>query len=187
MGNPVSVEDCRPCTRNGFEQDGGDPSELPESDVQNARLLRSAREGDPALLREALDAGANLETRQPLRSVAGTRPSRAPFTVRSETALGLTPLMHAARCGHLTCVMALIDSRAHVDAEDECGVTPLHFAASSGDLDVFKALALAGANLSVKDAEDRGPLDYLPEKFRGLPGEVERWQAILLQELPGGL
>eukprot|EP00931_Biecheleriopsis_adriatica_P070479 TRINITY_DN44246_c0_g1_i1.p1 TRINITY_DN44246_c0_g1~~TRINITY_DN44246_c0_g1_i1.p1 ORF type:complete len:212 (-),score=38.41 TRINITY_DN44246_c0_g1_i1:65-646(-) len=180
---------CRPCSRDDCHEAwpsgmsapsrGLGPPVAASSTSCNSVLLRGARDGDPTLVREALDAGASTETRAIASSVAKTG--------RMESALGLTALMHAARGGHLTCVMALLDSRAALDAEDEEGATPLHYAAASGDLDVFKALILAGADASVTDTKSRGPLDYLPIKIQNDVELQKSWRAVLRNELPYGV
>mmetsp|Transcript_74654 Transcript_74654/g.206758 ORF Transcript_74654/g.206758 Transcript_74654/m.206758 type:complete len:198 (+) Transcript_74654:43-636(+) len=152
----------------------------------NAKLLRGARDGDPGAVRQALDVGANTETRQPLRGALGS-PTAGEDTPRlpGRVATGLTPLMHAARGGHLTCVMALLDARAAVDAEDEEGLTALHYAAAAGDLDVFKALVLSCGDGLLYDRRGRLPLDLLPEAIVSQhPGEVRRWEAVMRNELP---
>ncbi|CAE7201414.1 PLA2G6 [Symbiodinium natans] len=106
--------------------------------------------------------------------------------------------------------MALLDSRAALDAEDEehidmpsplqrcqhpsvtkCirqdGATPLHYAAISGDLDVFKALILAGADASLRDTAQRTALDYLPAHIKKDPDLLKSWRAVLRNELPYGV
>mmetsp|Transcript_54721 Transcript_54721/g.175532 ORF Transcript_54721/g.175532 Transcript_54721/m.175532 type:complete len:193 (+) Transcript_54721:69-647(+) len=191
MGNPVSLEACRPCSRGGMQQCTrgpppacyraaqyafGDSSEPPRSSMDNARLLRGAQDGEPAVVREALDAGANTETRQPMRIMPGGRSK----SNKSHAVYGLTPLMHASKGGHLTCVMALLDARAAVNADDEDGATSLHFAATSGDIDVFKALILAGADVNATDVDERGVLDYLPEDVG--PRVKKNWEAMLRGE-----
>jgi len=151
----------------------------------NARLLRGSQDGDPAVVREALDAGAFTETRQPMRIRPGSRGGGDGYPTggRSRTLAGLTPLMHAARGGHLSCVIALLEARARVDAEDEDGATPLHFAAASGDLDVFKAMLLAGADSSVQDSDERRVLEYLPEDIQLDSMKRPKWEAALRDEL----
>jgi len=158
--------------------------------VNNAKLLRGAREGDAVLLRQALDVGANTEVRQSLRAGPGslshiTNSSREPDTPRlpERCAPGLTPLMHAARGGHLTCVMALLDARAAVDAADEDGRTALHFAAMAGDIDCFKGLVLSAGTGLVRDRFSKLPLEHLPEDLRRKPNEYRRWEAVMRNEL----
>lgn len=190
MGTVGSADDfglCRPCgreelCREAFWADnsrGLGPLVPASASGWNSALLKGACEGDPVLVREALDAGAATE----IRAVSSSAVKRGV----AENCLGLTALMHAAKGGHLTCVMALLDSRAALDAEDEDGATPLHYAAISGDLDVFKALILAGADASLKDAEQRTALDYLPQHIKKDPDLLKSWRAVLRNELPYGV
>mmetsp|Transcript_8637 Transcript_8637/g.16346 ORF Transcript_8637/g.16346 Transcript_8637/m.16346 type:complete len:212 (-) Transcript_8637:130-765(-) len=206
MGGSMSLDAC--CSRNGALQScgrnaaaaspgcmraaqracGGEPVQLPAACMLNARLLRGAQDGDPVVVREALDAGAFTETRQPMRIRPGSHGGsdgnhgRGDGT-RSRTMAGLTPLMHAAGGGHLSCVIALLEARARVDAEDEDGATPLHFAAASGDIDVFKAMLLAGADGSVQDSDERRVLEYLPEDIQLDSTKFPKWEAALRDEL----
>eukprot|EP00434_Breviolum_minutum_P018055 symbB.v1.2.015922.t1/scaffold1202.1/size131747/6 len=129
----------------------------------NSALLKGAREGDPVLVREALDAGASTET----RSVASSVVKKG----LGQNCVGLTALMHAARGGHLTCV----------------GATPLHYAALSGDLYVFEALVLAGADASIKDSMQKTALDYLPSHIQEDPDLQQSWRAVLRHELHYGV
>ncbi|CAJ1433685.1 unnamed protein product [Effrenium voratum] len=188
MGAVGSADDwgiCRPCGRDDMcreawaESRGLGPLLPASASGWNSALLKGAREGDPALVREALDAGASTES----RAVGSSAVKRG----LAESCLGLTALMHAARGGHLTCVMALLDSRASLEAEDEDGATPLHYAALSGDLDVFKALILAGADPSLKDGMKRAALDYLPAHIKKDPDLQKSWRAVLRNELPYGV
>ena len=58
---------------------------------------------------------------------------------------GRTPLLIAARRGHLDVVTALIRAWAHVDARSNNGVTPIFTAANKGHTAVVGALLNAGA------------------------------------------
>mmetsp|Transcript_32010 Transcript_32010/g.69058 ORF Transcript_32010/g.69058 Transcript_32010/m.69058 type:complete len:194 (-) Transcript_32010:144-725(-) len=180
---------CRPCGREDVCREalwardansrGLGPLLPASASGWNSALLKGAREGDPVLVREALDAGASTET----RSVASSIVKKG----LGHNCMGLTALMHAARGGHLTCVMALIDSRASLDAEDEVGATPLHYAALSGDLYVFEALILAGADASIKDSMQKTALDYLPPHIQEDPNLQQSWRAVLRHELHYGV
>ena len=48
----------------------------------------------------------------------------------SQTLKGVTPLMFAARGGHLDCVRLLLENNADIETEDAEGWTALHYAAS---------------------------------------------------------
>jgi len=153
----------------------------PPSDLKviNAQLLKAAREGDNALLQQSLRAGAEPETRHPMRMCPGERHVKR---VPRRTS-GLTPLMHAANGGYLTCVMALLEAKACVNAQDEDGTRALHLAASAGDLDVFKALLVAGADKKVVDKDLRGALDYLPDDIKQSPQQIRQWKAVFDNDL----
>eukprot|EP00932_Pfiesteria_piscicida_P001720 SRR837773.11668.p1 GENE.SRR837773.11668~~SRR837773.11668.p1 ORF type:complete len:217 (-),score=15.30 SRR837773.11668:60-671(-) len=186
MGNDTSLALCG-CGRSAQASELGarrGSAGLPivtSETVINAKLLRGAKDGDAALVRFALDVGANTETRQVCTSVIDTPSDLA--DVR-QAAVGWTPLMFAARGGHLTCVMALLDARASVEAEDEEGCTALHFAAVKGDLDVFKALVLGRGDGLVHDRRGRLPLECLPDAVLLRPDEVRMWDAVMRNELP---
>lgn len=62
-----------------------------------------------------------------------------------------TPLMAAARLGHVLALQVLIDAGAELEARDLQQRTPLHLAAEAGHLEVVRALVRAGA---VLDADD---------------------------------
>jgi len=143
--------------------------------VTNSQLLQAARDGDNGLLLKALRAGAEPDTRHPMTMAPGRK---AVKTVRARNC-GLTPLMHAANGGYLTCAMSLLEAKASVNAEDEDGTRALHLAACSGDLDVFKALLVAGADSRAKDCYGKGSLDYLPDDIKESPKQIKRWQQII--------
>ena len=86
----------------------------------NQRLLSAAQDGDLALVEQAMQNGANLE---------------------STDNLGKTPL-HLACCnGHLDVVRYLLTSHgANLEATDNNGKTPLHLACWNGHLDVVQDL-----------------------------------------------
>lgn len=208
MGGFTSLEACG-CGRGGGP---GGADQRPRhgaalhEEISNARLLRGAREGDPTLVRQALDMGANTEARQAdRRAPAAAKPGQGPGgggaalgrpaprgtsadmetpRLPGRSAPGLTPLMLAARGGHLTCVMALLDARATAEASDEDGRTALHFAAVAGDVDVFKALVLAAGDGFLCDKEGRLPLHYLPEEVSRRPAQLRLWEAVMRNELP---
>merc|ERR1719203_2232234 len=135
MGN-APLDSCKPCSRaassncskgpppacyRAAQRACGESNDPPKATLNNARLLRGAQEGDAAAVREAIDAGACTETRHPMRIMPGGRTNKDQPLSKGDW--GLTPLMHAAKGGHLTCLMALLDARADVAAEDEDGVT----------------------------------------------------------------
>ena len=54
--------------------------------------------------------------------------------------LGLTPLTHAAKLGHIEIVKILLDAGADINKEDKLFITPLMNASASGHYDIVKLL-----------------------------------------------
>jgi len=67
---------------------------------------------------------------------------------------GITPLMRAARYGHVEVVRALVHEGADRERKDADGCTALMWAARAGRVDALLALCAAGVELDVQD--DRG-------------------------------
>ena len=55
---------------------------------------------------------------------------RVPILFILHTLTAVTPLMAAARGGHLDCVRLLLENNADVETEDAQGWTALHYAAA---------------------------------------------------------
>jgi ankyrin repeat protein len=66
---------------------------------------------------------------------------------------GLTPLMYAARDGHLNAVQALVENGAKLDAVSGDGSTALLLTTINGHFDVAKYLVEHGANVSVPSVD----------------------------------
>jgi len=72
---------------------------------------------------------------------------------------GLTPLMHAARGGHLKVMDALAQHDAAINAKSsEHGISALFLAAASGKLDTVKVLVGMGAEIDAVDHNNKTPL-----------------------------
>ena len=164
--------------------DGADVN-APQGDGMTA-LHWAARNGDAALVRDLLEAGAAVD--------AGTRIGRyAPLHLASEAGAGevveillgagadaerailvgggARPLHFAARSGSERAVAALLRAGAEVDATEESwGQTPLIFAASSGRTGAVRALLEAGADPAlhtrVIDVAARAILDRIERSER---------------------
>jgi len=91
-----------------------------------------------------LDAGVEAEAEAPRRS------SRFQRQVRIKSKGGLTPLLHAARQGHLESIAALLDRGADVDqAGGGDGTSPLLIASINGQFDAALLLLERGADPNV--------------------------------------
>mmetsp|Transcript_96585 Transcript_96585/g.215245 ORF Transcript_96585/g.215245 Transcript_96585/m.215245 type:complete len:256 (-) Transcript_96585:8-775(-) len=148
----------------------------------NVQLLAGARDGEPSIVREAIKSGANTETRQPMRIIAG--PRQNPSGSRPRRSKGPTPLMLAAKSGSGECVRILLAAGARLNAKDEDGMRPVHFAAESGELEVLKILLGARADPTTRDGDDLDATGHLHEEVRRSPRHLKAWLALL--DVPGG-
>lgn len=102
----------------------------PDELVNDMPELIRAAQGDSGTVRELLERGANVNTRD------------------SES--GWTPLMSAALSGNIDIVKLLIKKGAHVNAKDKFFWTPLMIASRSGHADIARVLLDAGADVNAK-------------------------------------
>lgn len=70
----------------------------------------------------------------------------------------MTPLMYAAREGHLDAAKALLDAGSDVNAVDKNAITPLFMAISNNHMDTAHLLIDRGANINAVDWYGRTPL-----------------------------
>ena len=119
----------------------GEQLELPSTTNRNAALLEYADKGDVQGIAHCLDLGAdpNFDPVVELGDDVLFLPAR--FSEKSKT-----PLINAARNGHLEAVRLLLKRGAlpNVRTTDE---TPLHAAALRGHAPVVRQLLAAGANV----------------------------------------
>lgn len=92
------------------------------------QLLKAATENDTAGIREALTAGAKIETRD---------------------ADGRTPLMAATYHNHVNAARLLIDHGANVNAQDKILNSPFLYAGAEGFTEIVKMSMKAGADYKV--------------------------------------
>ncbi|HEY6293821.1 MAG TPA: ankyrin repeat domain-containing protein [Terriglobia bacterium] len=99
-------------------------------------LLAVVTFGDPAVIRELVDGGANIHEKD---------------------ADGMTALHWAVVAHHTDAVRALLAAGADVNAVDRFGYTPLLYAATIdfGDAETATVLLAAGANPNVKDKKGK--------------------------------
>lgn len=150
--------------------------------LSDQELLRAAMDGDPVAMMNAIDNGANVDTRSPFVQVVG-RDSAGVEEVSEQ--IGTTPLMCAMHSANkdgpsMTCVHLLLMARASVNTEDSEGNSPLHFAAKTGDIDLASTLIWAGAYMGNGDPlYGEWILDRLPQTVRESAEEVRRWKNLL--------
>lgn len=117
------------------------PAKRPDNN--RARLLAAADSGNFDQVKELLDKGIPVDTRDEHH---------------------WTPLMLAALQGHDKIVSFLLDQGADIETQDVNGTTPLMAAASSGWLAVVKRLMTAGADMDVEDNAGETAF-YMAEQF----------------------
>jgi len=93
-------------------------------------LIRASGQGDIAKVRELLEKGANVDTR--------------------DKESGWTPLMAAAFSGSIDVVKLLVVKNADVNAQDKFAWTPLMISSRSGHPDIVRVLLDAGADVNTK-------------------------------------
>ncbi|MGC9057983.1 MAG: ankyrin repeat domain-containing protein [Candidatus Micrarchaeia archaeon] len=101
-------------------------------------LLKAAKSGDLARIKELLNMGAD---------------------VNAKDNDGETPAHWATRNGHLEPLKVLIENGADVNAKDNDGWTPAHWATRNGHLEPLKVLIENGADVNSKDKYDWTPFD----------------------------
>ncbi len=99
-------------------------------------IIRAAEAGKLAQVRQLLEEGADIHTRN---------------------YCGWTPLHVAAQEGKTAVVRFLLEEGAHVDMKDDYGRTPLQYAVHT-NLAVVKLLVEYGADVNSKDQDGETPL-----------------------------
>ena len=142
------------------------------------KLIRASGQGDIATVRELLEKGAYVNTK--------------------DKESGWTPLMAASLSGGVDVVKLLILRNADVNAKDRFSWTPLMIASRSGHVDIVRILLDAGADVNAKT--NAGYTALMAAAKQGHPGIVKillargadvhardelGWRAITLAERNG--
>ncbi|MBI2384610.1 MAG: ankyrin repeat domain-containing protein [Elusimicrobia bacterium] len=145
--------------------------------AREERLLRAARNGDARTVVRLLDAGVDVEARNPgdawtplmwaavrdhadLVKLLTARGARIEVRDRK----GLTALLVAARWGSRKGVGALLDAGASIGAVDEIGWNALMWSCFKGQTDMAALLLDRGASLEGLDPDGRTPLMLAAKK-----------------------
>lgn len=145
--------------------------------AREERLLRAARNGDAKAVVRYLDAGVDIEARNPgdawtplmwaavrdhdaVVKLLISRGARLEIRDRK----GLTALLVAARWGSRKGVGALLDAGANIGAVDEIGWNALMWASFKGQAEMAAYLLDRGAALEARDPDGRTPLMLAAKK-----------------------
>uniref|UniRef100_Q46Q19 Ankyrin n=2 Tax=Cupriavidus TaxID=106589 RepID=Q46Q19_CUPPJ len=136
---------------------------LADDDVSlNARLLASARAGDEAGVRGALEQGAAVDSRNRIGDTALITASKRGLTGMARTLVdhganvsqpnlqGVTPLMAAAFGGYPDISTMLLARHADLNATDRIGKTAMVYAAGQGQAAIVKQLLDAGVDVNAR-------------------------------------
>jgi len=144
----------------------------------NHELLQHARQGNAKGLSAALDKGAWTETRRPLvmkpqkpdinaqgpDGKSSDEPCAPVPTPPQQLEVGMTALMFSSQNGSVECVRRLLWAQADVNALEEDAWSALHFAAKEGHLEVCTTLLANRADFTVRNADDKTPLQIAEEE-----------------------
>merc|ERR1719265_2324835 len=111
---------------------------------------------------------------------APTNPAQPMSRLVNPCVPGLTPLMLAARCGHVMAVALLIDAQARPDARESSGMQALHFAAMRGCFQTCAILVGAGASSTATDKLNRTAFNCLPYEHIANDAERQAWSVLLV-------
>jgi len=153
----------------------------------NCCLLRASKDGDIVGIKQALEAGADINTRLPVRMRLDVREDWLQEELMKLKGGSLTPLMHASREGHAEAVRLLLGRGANPDLQEVDGMQALHLAAQSAAAECFRALLAAGANPLAKDYFGRDALQCVPLVSISRSSGRREWLTLLKESagIPG--
>jgi len=133
---------------------------------EQTALMWAAAEGQPAMVKVLVDAGAQVDARSRVNNWERQVTAEARAIARPSG--GLTPMLYAARQGCLECVKILAEAGSDLDLGDPDNVSPLLMATLNGRWDVAAYLINKGANIDKWDWWGQSPL-YAAADMNTLP------------------
>lgn len=178
MGETVLMTAARSGAATGVRaliQAGADVNVAEESRGQTA-LMWAAAQGHVEVVRALTDAGANLEARSNIRPmlmyVDATNGGAFDQGVMEQLG-GYTPLLFAARNGHIETARLLLQAGASTESQAGNGASPLVIAVHSGHTQLTRLLLEQGADPNAMGA------GYSALHAAILRGDLESVQALL--------
>src|SRR5688572_17994212 len=154
--------------------DRGATVDTKDATYQQSALMVAVRENHPAVVKSLIDQGADVNAKTRTGQTPGwvlpnsvpgfghgvgiVRGGLPPRGSRQPIPGSLSPLLYAARDGHLEVARILIAARADVNLADANGITPLIMAIVNNRLDVARLLMEKGADIHAADWYGRTPL-----------------------------
>lgn len=171
-----------------------------QNSATDTALRKAAQDGDMTAVKELLDKGANVNSKDDtgktaLLWVAPARdnPEMVKFLiakgadVNAKDNNGETALMIAASQSNPGILAALIEAGAEVNAQNNSGGTALMSAAFRANLEEIKILLTKDADLKLKDNKGRFALDVAKEGSKNYKDEVNKKrfaEALKLLDVP---
>lgn len=160
-------------------------------------LFTASGAGDARLVRQAIDAGRDVNAMDSLRR---TPLFAAAFCNRSEVEnllidkgsvvdardfLGMSPLGAAVLVGGMDAAKALIARGANVNIQTTAGLTPLHLAAATNQVAMVELLLEHGANVRLRDKNGITAASIASRNGnQAVVASIKKWQ--VKQEKPPG-
>jgi uncharacterized protein len=141
--------------------------------TQQTALMLAVRMNQPEAVPLLMEYGAEVNARTRTGKTPAWRPPNAgggshgaginrggwpERGILEATAGGMTPLLYAARDGHIEIARLLGNAKADVNQPEANGISPLMMAITNDHVDVAKLLLERGADLNVADFWGRTPL-----------------------------
>jgi ankyrin repeat protein len=158
-----------------------------ESSRGQTALIFAAAQGQPAIVRALMKAGADPEIRSP--SALGQRQVSSEPRAQQRPVGNMNALMYAARQGCAPCAKYLIEGGANPSAADPENTTALQYALLSLNFDTAKEIILGGAEVNRWDWWGRSHLyaladvSTLPKGGRPDQLSLDRTQPIEIAKL----
>lgn len=180
LGETALMSAARSGTAEGVQLliDAGADVNVQEQSRQQTALMWAASQGHVEVARKLIAAGADLEARSKVRSmlmfVDATNGGAFDQGVK-ENLGGFSPLLFAARSGHIEVAELLVDSGADIDGAAGNGASPLVIATHSGHTELAILLLEKGADPNTTGA------GYTALHAAILRGDIRTVDALLAQ------